>query len=175
MSGRISTICGLFVSFGSVRKCVEALKAVNIRPGDVSVLLADGSIVSAAPLNREAAKPELVGLNGDHSREKRGSLPSGSYVERMRSSSLTRTLLTLAIPVYDSERLQERIQNGGILVLVRCSDVAAFEKIKDVLIGTGAQDISFGRRPEIELQRVPPRKDGYTAPASPELHRAAHA
>jgi hypothetical protein len=175
MSGRISTLCGLFVSFGSVRKCVEALKTVNIRPGDVSVLLADGSIVSAAPLNREAAKPELVGLNGDHSGEKRGSLPSGSYVERMRSSSLTRTLLTLGIPVYDSERLQERIQNGGILVLVRCSELGAFEKIKDVLIGTGAHDISFGRRPEIELQRVPPRKDGYTAPASRELHRAAHA
>jgi hypothetical protein len=175
MGGRISMLCGLFVSFGSVRKFVEALKAVNIRPGDVSVLLPDGSIVSASPLKREAGKPEAVGLNGDHSGEKRGSLPGGSYVERMRSSSLTRTLLTLGIPVYDSERLQERIQNGGMLVLIRCSDAAAFDNIKDVLIGTGAQDISFGRRPEIELQRVPSRKDGYTATASPELHRVAHA
>lgn len=176
MGGGISTFCGLYMSFAAVRNCVDALKVINIRPGDVSVLLQDGSIVSAAPLSRETAKAETIGLNGVHSGERSGTLPGSSYVERMRSSSLTRTLLTLGIPVYDSERLEERIQNGGILVLVRCSDVAAFDKVKDVLIGTEAQDISFGRRPGIELQHsVALRKDGYSTPASPELHRTAHA
>jgi hypothetical protein len=50
----------------------------------------------------------------------------------------------MGVPVYDSERLESKIRNGGILVSIRCRD-SVIETAKGVLIQTGAQDLSFAR------------------------------
>jgi hypothetical protein len=51
-------------------------------------------------------------------------------------------LAGLGIPVYDVERYENRIRNGGILVSVRCFSSALATSLKDVLRETGAQEIS---------------------------------
>lgn len=138
------TVCGLYINFAGVRDCAQSLKNAAIRPSDISVLLQNGSIISAAPFGNNRLRTN----SGDTLNPAvRDSAPPPS------SSSLARTLLSLGIPVYDSERLADRIHSGGVLVLVRCADIAVAETIKQTLIDTGAHDFSFGRKAVTELHR----------------------
>lgn len=148
------TVCGLYINFVGVRQCAQSLKNAAIRPSDISVLLQNGSIISAAPIANDSAALN----NGGELDFAHGDGAPGV------SGSLTRTLLSLGIPVYDSERLGERIHNGGVLVLVRCNDIAAAENIKQTLIETGARDFSLGRKSTTELHRC--TEIGYPAPGS---------
>lgn len=144
MNGGSFTVCGLYLTFAGVRECAQSLRNAAVRPSDISVLLQNGSIISAVPIANDDPRMSNGGeLDRTHCGN--GSGPS--------SSSLSRTLLSLGIPVYDSERLAERIQNGGVLVLVRCNDIAAAENIKQALMDTGAHDFSFGRKAATELHR----------------------
>ena len=156
------TVCGLYINVTGVRDCAQSLKNAAIRPSDISVLLQDGSIISAAPFGSSGVR-----TSNDNALDPalRDSAPPPS------SSSLARTLLSLGIPVYDSERLADRIHSGGVLVLVRCADVAAAENIKQTLIDTGAHDFSFGRKAATELHRC--LEIGSSQ--RPAQYRAAHA
>lgn len=158
MTGGNLTVCGLYLNFAGVRECAQALKTAAIRPTDISVLLQNGSIISAAPIANDGAH---LNHTDDLDPAHRG----------VSSGSLTRTLLSLGIPVYDSERLADRIHNGGVLVLVRCDDLAAAENIKQTLVETGAHDFSFGRKAATELHRC--TEIGYTQ--RPAQYRTAHA
>ena len=162
MTGGNLTVCGLYINFVGVRECAQSLKNAAIRPSDISVLLQNGSIISAAPIANDSAR-----LN--HSEELDPAHRDGA--PGVSSSSLTRTLLSLGIPVYDSERLADRIHNGGVLVLVRCNDIAAADNIKQTLVETGAHDFSFGRKSAAELHHC--TEIGYSQ--RPAQYRTAHA
>ena len=162
MTGGNLTVCGLYINFAGVRECAQSLKNAAIRPSDISVLLQNGSIISAAPILNDGAR--LNNADEFDPAHRDGALS-------MSSGSLTRTLLSLGIPVYDSERLAERIHNGAVLVLVRCNDIAAAKNVKQTLIDTGAHDFSLGRRTVTELHRC--TEIGYSQ--RPAQYRTAHA
>lgn len=133
---RPSTLCGLFLDVVSVGSCVEGMKSAGIRTTDVCMVLPDGSIMSAIPTRRVSRS------YGDN------DAPSDRVRHPARvtalASALTETLSTLGVPAYDSERLDLKIRNGGILVSVRCSRLLA-EHVREVFIQTGALDVSFTR------------------------------
>lgn len=162
MNGGSFTVCGLYIDFAGVRECAQSFKNAAIRPSDISVLLPNGSIISAVPIAND--DPRMS--NGGESDRTHSGNGSG-----LSSSSLTRTLLSLGIPVYDSERLAERIHNGGVLVLVRCDDIAAAENIKQAFMDTGAHDFSFGRKAANELHRCLE----ISCSQRPTQYRTAHA
>jgi hypothetical protein len=137
--GRNVTLCGLYLDFGSVRGCVNGLKGlIGIRPTDMSIVVSDGTIISAMQIQTERAGDQRNGIGSPSWRSE--------YVARVASpaNTLAKTLLTMGVPVYDSERLESKIRNGGILVSIRCRD-SVIETAKGVLIQTGAQDLSFAR------------------------------
>ena len=138
------TVCGLYINFAGVRDCAQSLRNAAIRPSDVYVLLENGCIMSAAPFGNNSP--------GTNNHDELDSTRGGRALHSS-PGSLARTLLSLGIPVYDSERLADRIHSGGVLVLVRCVDIAAAEKIKQTLIDTGAHDFSLGRKAAAELHR----------------------
>lgn len=135
---RLSTLCGLYLDFASVGSCVEGMKTAGIRTTDVSMVLPDGSIMAAFPTRRASRSFEPNQLPSDQIRT--------SYSAKVTSfaSALAETLFTLGIPAYDSERLDSKIRNGGILVSVRCNRLLA-ERVKEVFTQTGALDVSFTR------------------------------
>jgi hypothetical protein len=137
---RLSTLCGLYLHFASVGSCVEGMKTVGIRTTDISVVLPDGSIMSAIPTRRGSH------LSEDEDNDLASDAGCPSYSARVTSfaSVLAKTLSTLGIPAYDSERLDSKIRNGGILVSVRCTRLLA-ECVKEVFIQTGALDVLFTR------------------------------
>lgn len=156
------TVCGLYINFAGVRECAQSLRNAAIRPSDISVLLENGSIISAAPFGNNGPRTN----NGDEL-----DSTCGRRALHPSSSSLARTLLSLGIPVYDSERLADRIHSGGVLVLVRCLDFVAAEKIKQTFIDTGAHDFSLGRKVAPELRRCM----DIGSSQRPAQYRTAHA
>jgi hypothetical protein len=156
-NGRNVTLCGLYLNFASVRDFVESVKPIGLRSSDMSIILPDGSVMSVMPIPSE---PQVL----REAAQNRGT----AYSARVKTAAtaLTKTLLTLGIPVYDSERLEYKIRNGGVLVSIRCSD-SAIAQVREILIQTGAQDLSVAR----DLKFSPERSSGpgeqpYTSPAT---------
>jgi hypothetical protein len=156
-AGRNVTLCGLYLDFAALRDCVEGVKSTGVCAVDISLVLPDGSLMSAAPIPKDRQRLEAAihsrGLGCGQARTPRVTPVAGA---------LTRTLLTMGVPVYDSERLESKIRNGGILLSIRCDDSVA-EQVQNVLIQTGAHDISLGRDTK-EFERCSiPRKAPYAA------------
>lgn len=153
LTDRVSVLCGLYLDFGAVRSCVDGMKTAGVRTTDISMVLPDGSIMSAGLASRTP-----------RSFEGNDEAPQNShmhYTARVISSSseLARTLSILGIPAYDSERLESKIRNGGILVSVRCNRLLA-ERVKEVFFQTDALDISFARHDDVPcLQNYPARRE----------------
>ena len=173
-AGRNSTLCGLYLNFASVRNCVEGVRSIGVRTNDISVALPDGSIMSATPIPSDPQRVEAVVRN--RSGVSASACPGRAARVAPLASALTKTLLTLGVPVYDSERLESKIRNGGILVSVRCND-SVIEQARQILIHTGAQDVSIARDAKIEPERCSvPRKETYASPSVNEWQqRGAHA
>lgn len=170
---RSATVCGLYLHFSALRDCVEGVKSVGVRDTDISLVLPDGSLTSAVPLPRDPQKLEAA----IHSRTRAYEpAPDGCTMRfAPMAAALTKTLLMMGVPAYDSERLESKIRNGGMLLSIRCDDSVA-EQVRRILGQTGAHDISHGRDTK-EFERCSiPRKTPY-ADLSPIgwQQRTAHA
>jgi hypothetical protein len=163
LADRNSTLCGLYLDFASVRNCVEGVKSIGIRTNDISVALPDGSIMSATPVPTDPQRAEATMRMRNCTPAAMPARPGHSGGIAPLASALTKTLLTLGVPVYDSERLESKIRNGGILVSARCND-CVIEEARQILIQTGAQDVLVARDTKIEPERCSaPRKEPYAS------------
>ena len=152
-------ICGFYLNFATLRKCIDELQRIQVSLNDISVLLPDGSIMSAMPILRDPQKFEAT-LRIRNGSDKVAYSASARRVVSI-AGTLTQTLRTLGIPVYDAERLEGRISNGGILVSIRCDD-SGTEFVRKALVQTGAEDTSLAHEPKVELEaHSVPRKDPF--------------
>src|SRR5580700_3535215 len=55
---------------------------------------------------------------------------------------LTGALIGLGIPEYEAKRYEGRMQKGGVLLSVHCDTSDEVKRTKDLMRGTGAEDIS---------------------------------
>ena len=55
---------------------------------------------------------------------------------------VTGAIVGLGIPEYEAKRFEGRVKNGGILLSVHSDDSSWAKKAKDILMHTGAEDIS---------------------------------
>jgi len=51
-------------------------------------------------------------------------------------------LVGMGIPEYEAKRYEGRVKDGGILLSVHCGDSKWKKRAKQILVATGAQDIS---------------------------------
>ncbi|MHB8412627.1 MAG: hypothetical protein ACYDDI_11880 [Candidatus Acidiferrales bacterium] len=72
-------------------------------------------------------------------------LASTTRISAPASGIFTSTLLNLGVPVYDTERYESLIRNGGVLVSVRCDSTISLDRVREILKQTGAADISLSR------------------------------
>lgn len=170
-AGRNATVCGLYLDFNALRDCVEKLEAAGVRATDMSLVLPNGSLTSAFPLPRDPQRLAAVCKCGS-ARETANVACDAAGVPM--AGALTKTLLMIGIPVYDSERLESKVRNGGILLWIRCDESLAHQ-VRSLLIETEAQDSSLGRDAK-EFERCSlPRKAPYGAFAANKWEqRSAH-
>ena len=51
-------------------------------------------------------------------------------------------LIGLGIPEYEAKRYEGQVKNGGVLMYINCDTSDAISRAKDILKGTGAEDVS---------------------------------
>lgn len=143
MSGKNPGIFGIYLNSTSLQKCVECLKAIGIRANDVAILLtAPKSQSNGSGMRTGAPVPSFLG--------------SLTRISVPASGVLTDTLINLGVPVYDAERCESRVQNGGVLMYVRCVSPGWIDRVAEILKQTEAVDILFSRdaRAQIHATRA---------------------
>ena len=140
MLGKTPGLFGIYLNSTCLQKSVECLKAIGVRSNDVAVLLTASQ--GSSRTQPERAVPSFMG--------------SLTRISVPASGVLTDTLINLGVPVYEAERYENRVQNGGVLMYVRCASPAWIDRVAEILKQTQAVDILFNRdaRAQIRATRV---------------------
>lgn len=136
MLGKTPGLFGIYLSSTCLQKSVECLKAIGIRTNDVAVLL--NASQGGSSMQTERAVPSFMG--------------SLTRISVPASGVLTDTLINLGVPVYDAERYESRVQNGGMLMYVRCTSPAWIDRVAEILRQTEAVDILFSRDARAQIR-----------------------
>ena len=152
MAGKTLALFGIYLNFRCLQKCVDCLRDIGVRTTDVAVLVATGrprftvASESRVPNGRSTAcHPEQTLPT---------FLASTTRISAPASGIFTGTLLNLGVPVYDTERYEGLIRNGGVLVSVRCASSISLDRVKEILKQTGAADISLSRDARAQTRSV---------------------
>lgn len=137
MFGENPGLFGIYLNSTCLQKCVECLKAVGVRSNDMAVLLS-ASQTGSSGRQTERAIPSFLG--------------SLTRISVPASGVLTDTLINLGAPVYDAERYESRVQNGGVLMYVRCASPGWLDRVAEILRLTGAEDISPSRDARAQIR-----------------------
>jgi len=157
MAGKNPGLFGIYLNLTGLQKCVECLTAIGVRSNDVAVLLPH-----SAARNNSQVRHDFAGATPSF-------LGSTTRISVSVSGVLIDTLINLGMPVYDAERYENRVRNGGVLISVRCAPPLWMERVREILKQTGAEDISLSRdarahmrsaRVEPYLSYAPPRTSG---------------
>lgn len=170
---RSATLCGLYLDFAPLRDCATEVLSIGVRPVDLALVLPDGSLTSALSILRDS---ERLGVA---IRNRLASPRSGDCVGASRfaplTGALTKTLLMMGVPAYDSERLESKIRNGGMLLSIRC-DESCVAQVRNILVQTSAHEISFsGDIRKFERCSIPRKAPYAPASLSDWQQRSAHA
>jgi hypothetical protein len=55
---------------------------------------------------------------------------------------LVGALVGMGIPEYEAKLYEGRVRNGGVLLAVHCDDVPGVTRAKDLMKGSGAEDVA---------------------------------
>jgi hypothetical protein len=158
---------GIYPHRASFEYALNALKIAGYRETEISVLLQKNPGTKELARKRAAKAPEGAAtgagsgavIEGAHgwwtgtgalaARDLGLLLVAGPIVGKLAGKGaggtpggLADALLGLGIPEYEAKRYQGRIENGGVLLSLRCDSPNGMEKAKRLLSATGAEDIS---------------------------------
>ncbi len=172
-------VYGIYPNRHLVEEGVDALRAAGFRSGDVSVLFPEneGSKDFAVEKNTKAPEGTTAGAtSGAIIGGALGWLVSAGLLvipglgPVMAAGPLVATiagvgaggvvggivgaLIGMGVPEYEAKRYEGRIRGGGILLSVHCDDKDWEQDAKDVLLRTGAEDISSHGEAKADFDRT---------------------
>ena len=166
MSGKNTSVYGIYPSRIAVEEAVQCLRNAGFRSTDISVLLPDNQGTKDFAHEKNTKAPEgvttgaisggiaggvLGWLTGVGALAIPGLGPlvaAGPIVAALAGAGALGTvggivgaLVGMGIPEYEARRYEGRIREGGVLLSVHCDASDWIRRAKDVLNQTGAQDI----------------------------------
>lgn len=153
MPARDVALFAIYLNFGGLQKCMDCLNAIGVRSNDVEILLPGQktSRNAAGAMNWERS-PNKVSVNGSLAAARELWGPTTLNVSS--PGMLQGTLMNLGIAVYDVERYENRIENGGVLVRVRCAGPGWLGRVREILSLTGAEDICLSREARLQASAL---------------------
>jgi hypothetical protein len=167
MAGKNTAVFGIYRTRGDVEDAVDALRMVDFRNTDISVLFPEniGTKDFAHEKNTKAPEGATAGagtgavvggtlgwLAGIGALAIPGLGPfiaAGPIMAALAGvgvggavGGLVGALVGAGIPEYEAKRYEGRIKEGGILLSVHCDDSKWGKKAKEILHQTGAEDIA---------------------------------
>ena len=167
MSGKNTAAFGLYPDRAQVEAGVNALIMAGFRSEDISVLLPDNEGTKDLAHERNTKAPEgatagagaggvlggtlgvLVGIGAIAIPGLGPLIVAGPIVSALAGmgaggavGGLVGAFAGMGIPEYEAKRYDGRVRKGGILLSVHCDNSAWATRAKDILKGSGAEDVA---------------------------------
>jgi hypothetical protein len=167
MAGKKTAVFGIYGSVAQAERAVDTLVQAGFPSADISVLLPDyrGSRDFAHQKETKAPEGTAVGvttggviggtlgvLAGIGTLAIPGVGPfiaAGPIMAGLAGlgvggavGGLIGAMVGMGIPEYEAKRYEGRLRNGGVLLSVHCDTSEEIKRAKNMLKGTGAEDIS---------------------------------
>jgi hypothetical protein len=145
-----TTVFGIYPDFVTLRASVDSLKALGFRDDDISLLFPERAVSRTLPMEFDVPavnsdekfgevepeiEPEIEPLIG-------GNLSFLTYIQSAGAGTVSGALTYLGVPTAEAERYECRIRNGEVLVGVRSESTNQAELATEVLVETGAANVS---------------------------------
>jgi len=160
-------VYGIYSTREHAEEAVELLRSSGIRPDDVSVLLPDNVGTKDIGYEKHSKAPEaatagaatigvvggalgwLLGIGALAIPGIGPFLAAGPIVAALAGfgagsviGGLGGALVGMGIPEYEAKRYEGRIRSGAALLSVHCPEEIHVSRAKELLVHTGAEDIS---------------------------------
>jgi ActD protein/heat induced stress protein YflT len=179
MAGKNTAVFGIYPTYASVERAVDALRAAGFRTTDISVLFPENVGTKDFAHEKGTKAPEgatagagtgaVVGgalgwLTGIGALAIPGLGPfiaAGPIMAALAGAGvggavggLTGALIGMGIPEYEAKRYEGRVTKGGILLSVHSDNSDWTKRAKEVLERTGAEDISSTGETKGDMQNT---------------------
>ena len=164
-----TSVYGIYTSRIHVEKGVDQFKSAGYRNTDLSVLFPHNEGSKDFAVKNSTKLPEGAAMGAGTGAVVGGALgwlagigalaipgvgpfiAAGPIMAALAGATVGGTVVGLAgaligmgIPEYEAKRYAGRLEKGGILLSVHCSNADEIKKAKEILKRTGAEDISSG-------------------------------
>ena len=167
MDSKNIAVFGIYKSSGSAEAAVDRLLAVGFSNSDISVLMPDAASSRDFAHEKNTKAPEgtttgvtaggaiggtlglLAGIGALAIPGVGPFIAAGPIMGALAGlgvggavGGLIGALVGMGIPEYEAQRYEGRVKDGGVLLSVHCDTSEEIDKAKDVLKGSGAEDIA---------------------------------
>jgi hypothetical protein len=167
MSGKNTSVFGIYPTRVSTEEAVDALRQAGFRSADISALLPDNVGTKDFAHEKNTKAPEGTAAGAASGAVVGGVLgwlagigliaipgvgpllAAGPIVAALAGAGavgvaggLVGALVGMGIPEYEAKRYEGRIKSGGILLSVHCDSSEWITRAKDILQRTGAEDVA---------------------------------
>jgi hypothetical protein len=167
MSGKNTSVLGIYGSYAAVEHAVNELRDAGFRNTDISVLFPANVGTKDFAHEKGTKAPEGATAGGGTGAIVGGALgwlagigalaipglgpfiAAGPIMAALAGGAVggavggfAGALIGLGMPEYEAKRYEGRIQRGGILLSVHCDETLWTKMAKEVLERTGAEDIA---------------------------------
>src|SRR4030088_2429235 len=167
MAGKTTAVFGIYPTYASAERAVDALRVAGFRRTDISVLFPENVGTKDFAVTKHTKAPEgattgagtgvvvggtlgwLAGIGALAIPGLGPFIAAGPIMAALAGAGVGGTvggvvgaLVGMGIPEYEAKRYEGRVKDGGILISVHCEDSEWKKRAKQILEATGAQDIS---------------------------------
>ena len=167
MAGKNTAVFGIYSTYESVERAVDALRAADFRTTDISVLFPENVGTKDFAHEKGTKAPEGAATGASTGAVVGGTLgwltgigalaipglgpfiAAGPIMAALAGAGVggavggvTGALIGMGIPEYEAKRYEGRVAKGGILLSVHSDSSDWTKRAKEVLEDTGAEDIS---------------------------------
>jgi hypothetical protein len=167
MAAKNTAVFGIYPSAADAERGVDTLIAAGFLSADISVLLPDTRSTKAFAHEKETKAPEgtaagataggivggalgaLAGIGALAIPGIGPLLAAGPIMAGLAGlgvggavGGLVGALIGMGIPEYEAKLYEGRVKSGGVLLSVHCDTSAAVTRAKELLKGSGAEDIA---------------------------------
>jgi len=179
MAGKNTAAFGIYRDRVSVENAVDALRAVEFRNTDVSVLFPENEGTKDFAVEKQTKAPEGTATGATSGAVIGGGLgwlagivalaipgigpliAAGPIVAALAGAGaggvvggIAGALVGMGIQEYEAKRYEGRIKEGGILLSVHCDDSKWTKRAKEILEQTGADDVSSTGEKSADFQKT---------------------
>ena len=167
MAGKNTAVFGIYPTYESVERAVDALRVAGFRNTDISVLFPENVGTKDFAHEKGTKAPEGAATGAGTGAVVGGTvgwlagigalaipglgpfIAAGPIMAALAGigvggavGGVTGALVGMGIPEYEAKRYEGRVTKGGILLSVHSDDSDWTKRAKDILERTGAEDVS---------------------------------